>query len=410
MASTTRFAMPENPHENSENLPEETKAVLSAIQVDATAALPLHIQIRDSLALLMDGPALPPGARLPKLRQIAAACGVGLYTVAQAVELLQHEGRVTSRVRRGVFVSKTLPTPAQAVIYVCINPVFMTVNGGARFRTLQGIINKAHELDVELHPAIHGGEVDLERLSGGRAGVVFMTSAFEPDGFSELARYVQEHRIPHIVANEPRSPFSGVDAHHDKAICLSTEHLLRLGHRRVAFVNRHMGEAHRRPAQCRAGYFAALRRYGVWPDPDLYAESEVPTSPTHTGTGEILGRWLALPDPPTGIVCDSDERALLVLELLKSRGLSVPKDISVVGHENMPATASSVPPLTTVDACCPERGVRSVEYVLAWINGDNPAEPEVLPKMVVRKSTAPLEEPSSRPAVRPGGAEERRPV
>lgn len=394
--------------ENFAALPQEMKDILLGIKLDSGSAVPLHVQIRDSLAAMMDNACLAPGTRLPTLRLLAASCGVSLRTAAQAVELLQREGRVSSRVGRGVFVNKATEKFVQAVVYVCLHPAFLRVHGGARFRTLQGIIGKAKELGVELHPVTHGAELDLALLTEARTGVVFMNSSFESDGFGEIARFVLERGIPHCVANDPRPPFRGVDAHHEQAICLSTEHLLRLGHERVAFVNRPVGEPHLRPFRNRQGYLDALRRYGLMPDPDLYGEADAPTDHPHALTEAVLDSWLALAEPPTAIVCESDERALLMLDLLKARGLRVPQDISLVGHENLPATAASDPPLTTVDARCPERGEKSVEYVLDMINGKHPDPPEVLPGLVVRESAAPLAYGAEAQAAVPGGEQERR--
>ena len=85
---------------------KKTEDVLRDVKVDASSPVPLHVQIRDSLAALMDEQALPPGSRLPTIRRLAASCGVAIRTAAQAMELLQCEGRVVSHVGRGVFVRK----------------------------------------------------------------------------------------------------------------------------------------------------------------------------------------------------------------------------------------------------------------------------------------------------------------
>lgn len=364
---------------------------------DPHSPVPLHVQIRDSLAALMDQQVLPPGLRLPTVRALAASCGVALRTAAQAVEMLQREGRVASHVGRGVFVKRPVATPVTTIVHLCLHPTYLKSNVGAVFRTLQGIIQKAAELNIDLRPVASGAEFDASGAALGRQGVIFLDAYYEKDGFGEISQFALANGLPCCIANSADTPpHPGVLAHHDDAARLAAEHLLRLGHHRVALLNLNVGSPHHRAALTRQGYLAALKRYAILPDPALYAEAELPTLRT-AETEAAIDRWLALPDPPTGIVCDSDERALLVMDILKARGLKAPQDVSIVGHENMPATAASDPPLTTVDARCPKRGEKAVEYVFARIAGEHPPDPEVFPELVLRQSTRALVEPPRKP-------------
>ena len=99
---------------------------------------------------------------------------------------------------------------------------------------------------------------------------------------------------------------------------------------------------------------------------------------------------LALDRPPTAILCNNDRRAMLVLDVLRARGVRVPRDVSVVGFDNLKASAKSRPPLTTVDGRPREVGEAAVKYVLGRVAGRKVKRPEVSPRLVVRESAGPV--------------------
>lgn len=363
--------------------------VLNAIQVDTGSAVPLHVELRDALAALIGGPCLAPGTRLPTLRQIAASCGVGIYTVSQAIELLQREGRVASRVGRGVFVLKQEETEKRRVVYVCLKSDILNQHVGARFRTLQGLFGKAAELGVELRPVTQGREFNQHIPLGKNEGVLFMDAEFVKEGFGEISAYVLANNVPCCTANNRRPPHPGVEAQHEHAALIATEHLLRLGHRRIALVSKPLKTASKRHALLFSGYVKAIRRYGLPHEPSLVMELPGNVEEGQAALPESLGRFLDHNPRPTAIVSDSDENAMAILDSLRRRGVKVPEEISVVGHENMPAAESCEPPLTTVDAKCPERGEKALEFILAKMDGRDIAAPVVYPELVVRGSTAP---------------------
>lgn len=366
--------------------------IVRKIAVDPSSPVPKHVQIRDALAEMIDGGVLPPGAKLPAVRALAGACGVALRTAGLAVELLQREGRAVSHVGRGVFVREVEKPKTRRVVYVCLKADILNQHAGARFRTLQGIIRKAAEFEVELRPVTQTRDIERYLPLDDNAGVLFMDAEYEKAGFGEISAYVQGRNVPCCTANNRRPPPPGVDAQHGHAALIATEHLLLLGHRRIALLSKPPQINSQRHDLLLSGYVKALRRYGVYPDPALVMELPEGVDEAAAALPEALGRILALAPPPTAFLSDSDENALHLLGLLPERGIKVPEDVSVVGHENMPACESSNPPLTTVDAKCPERGEKALEYVLAKMDGHEMAEPLVYPELVARGSTAPCRE------------------
>ncbi len=168
---------------------------------------------------------------------------------------------------------------------------------------------------------------------------------------------------------------------------LAAEHLIGLGHRRIAF----LGDPPRLPL----GFVAShLRLQGV---ALALAEAGIVLPPGRIATGEhgretaaaLTARLMAEAEPPTAIVCASDTQAFGAMEALRSLGLDVPGDVSIVGYDDVELAGYLA--LSTIHQPLAESGRRAVERLLAAINGEaGPNGPETLPvSLVVRVTTAP---------------------
>ena len=98
---------------------------------------------------------------------------------------------------------------------------------------------------------------------------------------------------------------------------------------------------------------------------------------------------MALPIPPTSIVCSTDQLAIGVLHGAATRGLAVPDELSVVGFDDLPISAFTVPSLTTIRMPVREMAARAVQMAIEGAQHGGPVTVEVLrPELVVRQSTA----------------------
>ena len=170
---------------------------------------------------------------------------------------------------------------------------------------------------------------------------------------------------------------------------LATEHLLELGHRRIAHLGGDPMEPlnFNAPVDRRAGWSSALRAAGVEPDPQL----DVPGSFTVEGGRTGTHRLLALADPPTAVFAGSDEMAFGALAALREAGRSAPQDLSVVGVDDHEMAASSG--LTTVRQPVAEQGRTAAELLLRALaplpDAMHVSEHVLLPvELVERTSTA----------------------
>jgi LacI family transcriptional regulator len=190
------------------------------------------------------------------------------------------------------------------------------------------------------------------------------------------------------------APLDVIEADHVAGGRLAAEHVLALGHRRIACIagprdHRHAGERLR-------GVRAALAAAGLdLPEPFLARGSL-----DHASGATHARSWCSLPvgQRPTAILCGNDAVALGALSAIAGAGLRVPDDVSVVGYDDIPQAAFAVPPLTTIAQPVEEIGKAAVERLLARVQSPDAAPPpssQLLPvRLVVRKSTAP---PRARP-------------
>jgi DNA-binding LacI/PurR family transcriptional regulator len=169
--------------------------------------------------------------------------------------------------------------------------------------------------------------------------------------------------------------------------CLATDHLLKLGHRRIAYIT---GPAnHSDDLDRLAGYREALDLAGIAFDGDL-----VIAGTGRAGGGErALPQIIALDDPPTAVFCYNDMTAIGVLQAARKTDLTIPQDLAVVGFDDIPLASFVYPPLTTVAQSKHQMGQRAVEMVLTLIEGNSAASKEVANvvvqgKLIVRESSA----------------------
>lgn len=142
---------------------------------------------------------------------------------------------------------------------------------------------------------------------------------------------------------------------------LAVEHLIRLGHRRIAFLGGYPDSVVR--AERLEGFRAALADAGL--DPDLAINAA--TTPTREGGVQALETALAHRNPPTGAVCFNDIVAFGMCLGLRRRGIRPGSDFAVIGFDDVQEAMHADPPLTTVAVDVIGLGERAAQTVLKMI-------------------------------------------
>jgi LacI family transcriptional regulator len=165
----------------------------------------------------------------------------------------------------------------------------------------------------------------------------------------------------------------------------AAQHLVDLGHRRIAFLGGHLSASCN---QARLGGFrAALDRAGVDVPPDHIRSGHFMYADGVRGGAALLD----LPVAPTAIFAASDEIAVGLMEAARERGVRIPEDLSVVGFDDTQLARMSSPPLTTVRQPLAEMGGVAVRTALRLIDGGSTDSHhvELATELILRESTAP---------------------
>ena len=199
-------------------------------------------------------------------------------------------------------------------------------------------------------------------------------------------------RVPRDAAHEPNHPANMVCIDHRVGAQMATEHLLQLGHRRIGVIAPVPFEIDYGPAMLQAratGFRDAFARRGLEWDPDWIKQGSL-TDPKVT-VGALDG-FLGMEKRPTALYVADDAMALLAINHLRYRGLSVPADLSVMGYGGMSALFNFEPELTTIRAPWRRMGEAGVDMLLSLIAGDELAETTVIlnPELVQGETVIPL--------------------
>ena len=167
----------------------------------------------------------------------------------------------------------------------------------------------------------------------------------------------------------------------------ATEHLLAFGHRRIACL---LGPRNLRSSTDRLnGFKSALAAHGLLPDPELSLPSEFNFDGGYTAARLLLQRPAEA--RPTAIFAGSDEAAYGALFAAQELGLSIPGQLSICGHDDLPYSARIWPGLTTVHQPAEEILERAVRLLIDILKGIPTEARLTLPsRLVVRSSTGPV--------------------
>lgn len=202
---------------------------------------------------------------------------------------------------------------------------------------------------------------------------------------SELSKALRETGMPQILLDREVEHVTAdlVEVDHEAGACLATQHLIELGHRRIACIS---GPSDLAPVRQRVmGYRRALLQAGIAHN----QEWEVDGGFTSEMGYVAMEKLLAQEHSPTAVFANNDLMAIGAIGAVTAHGLNVPRDISVVGFDDIALAAYSNPPLTTVMQPKHQLGAMAATFLMDRImKPDIPLRREVLqPTLCIRKST-----------------------
>jgi len=195
--------------------------------------------------------------------------------------------------------------------------------------------------------------------------------------------------LPTVVVSGHRSHpgITNIVLNHDHAAHLALEHLVQLGHERIAFIK---GQPFSSDSETRwKSIVRAAESLGLEICEDLVVQLEIDTFSPYVGY-PVVRRLLQRTRDFTALFAYNDLSAIGALRVLRDSGLRVPEDVSVIGFDDINSAAFQIPSLTTVRQPLDKMGAMAGEILLQRIHGgENPVEVSVDPELVIRESTAP---------------------
>ncbi|MEA4811306.1 MAG: LacI family DNA-binding transcriptional regulator [Anaerolineaceae bacterium] len=180
--------------------------------------------------------------------------------------------------------------------------------------------------------------------------------------------------------------YSSVDIDGSSGIIEAMDHLVALGHQRIAFI--HPPKTYSMTEQRLNGFWEAAKQHGLNPEPGYVMEGAFSIESGQAITEKLL----ALPNPPTAILTPNDISAFGALNAIKMKKLNPGKDISVIGFDNIPSSAFWQPSLTTISQPLREIGNECGILAVEKAKGKNNLKSIVFSThLVIRDSTGRLD-------------------
>jgi LacI family repressor for deo operon, udp, cdd, tsx, nupC, and nupG len=335
---------------------------------------------------------------MPSIRDVADLAGVSIATVSRYLsdpESIRRDNRerVESAIKRIDYAPNALAQNFRRGRSGIIMVVLPSVGDPFFTEVMRGIAHVARERHYSIvirETAMNTMSLDEYSdmvLSKQADGIILLASTCPVTPMRQRPQGAPP--APIVLGCENVTPELGrlpsVRIDNKAAAAQATRHLLDLGHRRIGFV---AGPSHSElTADRERGYRAAMKKAGVRVAGDWIVEGDL----TIDGARQAVRKLLNHPQPPTAIFCANDEMAAGAIHEIKSAGLQVPADISVVGFDDTRYAAILDPPLTTIAQPARAIGERTMLRILHAVDGtDIGGEPEIVPhRLVVRQSTAP---------------------
>jgi LacI family transcriptional regulator len=305
---------------------------------------------------------------------------VSAATKARIKALAQQMGYVPDSSAQGLRTRKT--KLLGLLVPTTLNPAFA--------RIVSAIEERVHELGYDLllaHTQNLPGreEACLRRFLSRRVDGLFITPVYRFEAEARIYQEVLARKVPTVLLGPPApfcKSFVSVETDELSASYTATQHLLKLGHKRIAYLTGPQVApwAHERFE----GYRRALREAGIEVDDKLvFAAGSTIEDGTKAGLQMLNESCRA-----TAVQAVSDQVAIGYAEALFQQGFKLPDDVSLVGYGNIMAAEYYRVPLTTIRQPKYRLGLAAVEAMMNLLKGLRVENKRLSAELIERKSTA----------------------
>jgi GntR family transcriptional regulator of arabinose operon len=359
---------------------------------------PKYILLKQEILSWFHAGSLKAGDQMPSENEIADQFQLSRQTVRQSFGELEQEGWLRRVQGKGTFVSNPLERPAQGVQTIGVITTYISdyifpliVRGAEAVLRSRGYRLLLTSTDNDKEKERESLEMMMrEPLSG-----LIIEPTKSAEGNPNLSYFLSLNyrNIPYIMINERYAEMDCACVKVDDELggFLAAEHLIQLGHRRIAgfFKMDDLQGVNRLK-----GFIRAHRKYQVPLMPEAvihYVTEEKDTKPY----AQAVSMLSVQADRPTAIVCYNDSLAVQLLEAVRQTGLHVPQDVSVIGFDDSSLAMATEVKLTTLTHPKSELGTQAAQMLIDSIEGKASANSfgctVHTPQLIVRESTKKLE-------------------
>lgn len=336
----------------------------------------------------------PEATAAPTIAEIARAAGVSVMTVSRVLNGRPDVAAATrERILRVVaergYTRNRAATALRKGRAGLIDLVVVALDSAYHLEIIRGVEERLEPTGFRMAVSATHGQARGERqwlakvIDGATDGAILVLADARAGHLDQLRR----RGIPFVVVDhrgELGADTPSVGATNYAGGRLATNHLLSLGHRRIAMIGGLPAVGCSRERF--SGYRDALEAAGVALDPALVYEGDFEFSAGY----DAASAFLDLAEPPSAIFAANDTMAIGALNALRARGVCVPSDVSLVGFDDVELARRVIPALTTVRQPLTEMGSFAATMLLGLIDGKplTSNRVELATTLIVRESSA----------------------
>ncbi|MBU1358812.1 MAG: LacI family DNA-binding transcriptional regulator [Gammaproteobacteria bacterium] len=338
----------------------------------------------------------PPAKRQVTILDIARETGLSKSTVSRALNTpTQVAAEALQKIQAAIQTLNYIPdSHARSLVtqrsfaFAAVVPTLDNAIFAALMRGFQGVMAE-HGFHVLVAANDYSAKAELDQLRTlaqlSIGGVMLVGASRDPEAY----RFLDSRRIPYVLTSAYDGNVPSIGWDNEAEARRLADHLLDLGHRRLAVIGGITLDNDRAAARI-AGYHAAMRARGVEPDPALTLECpyDIPSSRA------AMRRLLDQPQRPTAVLCGNDVQAFGAILECHAQGVRIPQDISITGFDDLEMAAHFQPALTTMRSPAAQMGRRAADMLLAVNEGrPMPASTRLDLELILRRTTGPAPVP-----------------
>ena len=344
-------------------------------------AEPKYQEIAGQIRRQIKSGALRGGDRISTVADYCSLFKVSATAVDRAFFLLDQEGLITRQKGRGIYVAQTVQTKGPTIACVGFKLDDMITIPFAR-HLLKGVQMAKDRYGLDVMIAGHQGPADWNKVQGAiihSVDVDVLLSA-KPANVPAVAVMITTSKAPSVGVDD----FEGART--------AANHLIDLGHRRIAYMVSPVGQQNRRRM---SGFRSAMLDAGIEIDPRWIRAIAYDDTP-FAELGRLSMRqflddnWEEL--GCTAIMGQNDLLAIGVMQTLQAEGIRVPDDVSVIGYDDTDECLLTTPPLSTIQVPLESIGVAAVDMLMRQVNGRTVPSATLVfsASLIARGSTGPI--------------------